>query len=719
MAQDDVEANYVVPTHLGASDSVGPIPIRTFYVGLAALVVGGTLAYGMYMRTRSLWWLLIGLVPIIMAIPFALPWLSPGAEHGMMHWLDFRIKRKRLDPQHLASLTKLRIEKGIIYLGDGPECRAVLALPTVNLDLASTSSKRRHRRQLGLLLDGISTHQIQLMVRAETQQGVPAIERMRRNLNPFSRQLADWLIGHHEYKDSIDRMRYIVVPAEDEQTLTDRLDTISNSFAQAGLEPQRIDDDGELKALVDSWWTWRPHAERFGPERIEERADHMLIDGEFVRVYAMSKPPASITTNWWQRLTDGDLPCDISVSLYQDDLHMTKTRLDMRHNALASSPLNPGRGLAMTQIATLRLALETKVRPWSAQILIVVRGPSQPVLERRCKRLVQQCKDLGADTLQVLKWEQYQGFTMAQPLCLPGFMPGRQFLAETGTLARTTIFGASTLQMRDGVPWGFSGASPVLLTTKHYRTGKHFGWFGRTGSGKGFGVRTYLARRHFADRLRIFMWDADDVHHEYSGRFCEFLEGISLKLRTIEDVQNIRLDPMWQVVAFDVSEMPGELQASAFAKVKLKVEEHCLAFPGETAFLVDEATTITEHPDQSGALALGHAVQTWRKRGVEVHVLTQRVTDWFGTAVGRKIQGNLSVKWYGAQEDTEVDEIARKAKLSTEEAERIAGAGIGQGVLVAFGRRVWADLYDHISPDEYRAYHTDAPETISSIRHIA
>jgi hypothetical protein len=145
------------------------------------------------------------------------------------------------------------------------------------------------------------------------------------------------------------------------------------------------------------------------------------------------------------------------------------------------------------------------------------------------------------------------------------------------------------------------------------------------------------------------------------------------------------------------------------------LETHVLAYPGRSAFVVDEATTLTDHPDTAGARALGDAVQKWRKFGIECHIVTQRVSDWLGTAIGRKIQGILSVKWYGAQEPAEIAEIARREHWTEEEAERIGGAGSGEGVLVAFDQRVWADLFDHCSDDEYGAFETDPPEKVEQI----
>ena len=81
---ETVDPPYLVPTHLGEGQSIGPIPVRTFYVVLAVgLLIGAPLAtlgrreFG----DVGLW---LGLVPVLLATPFALPWLDPPAEHGAL-----------------------------------------------------------------------------------------------------------------------------------------------------------------------------------------------------------------------------------------------------------------------------------------------------------------------------------------------------------------------------------------------------------------------------------------------------------------------------------------------------------------------------------------------------------------------------------------------------------------------------------------------------------
>jgi hypothetical protein len=707
---EETEALYAPPTHLSTSGSIGLIPDRTFYVMLSAFMLALVPAFVGF-KVWGLWGITVGLIPITLSTPFALWFLSPPFEHGLVQWPRYTLSRKVLLSQHHAWLRDVRIEDGVICLGRGKrrEYRAVIMMATVNLDLASVAGKRRHRGQIGRILDGIG-YPVQIVVRAETLPFVSSLERMRLHRNPHSRQLADWLAEHHKAKQAIDRRRYLIIPASSLDVLEERVGNVMRSFAQANLDAVRVDDQADLREILNTWWTWRADPERLGPERVDRHVREVQSDGRFARVYALNGVPGAITTNWWQRLLDGDLAIDMSIALEQQDLVLAKWRLDLKLNNLMSSSFSAGRMVAIEQVKQLRRDMEGRTRPWNMQVLLVIRGADKAQLERACSTFEQQIKDLGAK-VNLLRWEQYEGMVSAQPLCL-GTLPYRPLYVESGTVARCTPFSAATLQMLDGIPWGLAGSAPILLTTKNAKTGKHFGWFGFTGSGKGFAARMYLARRHFADRLRVFMWDADEVSHEYSGRFCEFLGGVALKIDSLEEMKRVQLDPLWQVVAVDVSDMPEHEQPAAFATWKHIVEKHVLEFPGETAFLVDEATTIAEARDQSGAMALGNAVQTWRKRGFEVHVITQRVSDWFDTRIGRKIQGSLAVKVYGAQEESEIYDVAKRVRWSDEERERISTAGIGNFLVVAFGRRVWADLYDHVADYEYAAYSTDPPERV-------
>jgi hypothetical protein len=111
--------------------------------------------------------------------------------------------------------------------------------------------------------------------------------------------------------------------------------------------------------------------------------------------------------------------------------------------------------------------------------------------------------------------------------------------------------------------------------------------------------------------------------------------------------------------------------------------------------------------DELGARTLGDLVRRGRHFGLEVHVLTQRVTDWFDTRIGRTIQGVAASKWFGQMEPRELWEIAPSLGITPEELDRIEKAGQGEGLLVTAGRRVWVNLYGHTSPAEFAMANTD------------
>ncbi len=75
-------------------------------------------------------------------------------------------------------------------------------------------------------------------------------------------------------------------------------------------------------------------------------------------------------------------------------------------------------------------------------------------------------------------------------------------------------------------------------------------------------------------------------------------------------------------------------------------------------------------------------VRRGRHFGLEVHVLTQRVTDWFDSRIGRTIQSVAASKWFGQMEGRELYEIAPSLGISSEERDRIEKAGQGEGLLV-------------------------------------
>ncbi len=78
-----------------------------------------------------------------------------------------------------------------------------------------------------------------------------------------------------------------------------------------------------------------------------------------------------------------------------------------------------------------------------------------------------------------------------------------------------------------------------------------------------------------------------------------------------------------------------------------------------------------------------------RHFGLKVHVLTQRVTDWFDGRIGRTIQSVAASKWLGQMEARELYGIAPSLGISPEERDPIEKARQGEGLLVTTVRRRW------------------------------
>src|SRR5216683_263589 len=100
---ETVDPPYLVPTHLREAQSIGPIPVRTFFVVLVSgLLLGAPVAAIAYEALGDVG-LLLGLLPIVLAAPFAVPWLDPPAEHGALLLLAF------LGQKVVRSVTWLRL----------------------------------------------------------------------------------------------------------------------------------------------------------------------------------------------------------------------------------------------------------------------------------------------------------------------------------------------------------------------------------------------------------------------------------------------------------------------------------------------------------------------------------------------------------------------------------------------------------------------------------
>ncbi|HVQ42379.1 MAG TPA: hypothetical protein VMS54_09235 [Vicinamibacterales bacterium] len=746
MSDDEsVDPPYLVPTHLREPQSIGPIPVRAFFVVLGVgLLLGAPVAtFGRREVGDIGLWLV--LVPIVLAIPFALPFLDPPAEHGCVHsamyiagkvvrhvtWTRWPPRQELLEADGVAAflavvnayrrrdtlgldeqpdIADLGVADGVVTV---PKLgvRAVYRVPTLNLDTASAASRRGARAQWGGVLNALP-HPIQVVIRGVPATTLPVLERIKAHGSAQAQDLAAWLGAHLHGAQLVDRERYLVVPAEDLEALGDRCASLEASMRRIGLPLERLASSEALRDALGGFLT--PRRGQFGPAIVDVgAADRLTVDGEHVRAFDIGKLPPAIVTDWASPLLDGDLPLDVSIDIEPLDLAWAKLQLDSRRNALESSALTPGRVVAIEQVAGLRMAYERRqTLPMRLSVTIVVRGSTRAELERRTKRLRQRVKDLGAEA-RLLRWEQRAGWLAVAPLRRPP-LPKRGHPVETGTVARTYPCSCGTLVVEGGVPFGVAASSPVTFSVAQPRKAgrkgwRHVCWYGSTGSGKSYSCKCYLSRERFANGLRIYGVDQDESE-EFSGRFCTYLGGSRVLISNVDAAEAFDFDQVANpdVVIWNLHRVHPRDRGAVFAALVRKLTAYLLATRGRRAALViDEAVTVTRQKD--GEDALYDVATRGRHYGLELHTLTQLATTWFNTEIGRAVQGTSANQWYGQLEDRERDEMVKNGvKFSRDELDLIERAGQGEGLLVTGGRRVWATLYGHTSPAEFAAFHTDS-----------
>ena len=186
-----------------------------------------------------------------------------------------------------------------------------------------------------------------------------------------------------------------------------------------------------------------------------------------------------------------------------------------------------------------------------------------------------------------------------------------------------------------------------------------------------------LSRERFANGLRIYGIDQDE-QQEYAGRFCAYLGGTAVPIRTLADAQAFHFPEVASpdVVLWDLHNSDEGDRGSSSPNSKPKLVSQVLANPGRAAFIVDEAVTVTE--DELGARTLGDLVRRGPHFGLEVHVhpARHRLVRQSHRADDPERRGLQVVRTDGARE---LYEIAPSLGISPKERERIEKAGQGEG----------------------------------------
>ena len=193
----------------------------------------------------------------------------------------------------------------------------------------------------------------------------PLVERIEGRGTPRAQALAGFLRTHATGTGLVQRERYLIVGAYDEDQLADRVRSIEDSLSRTGLQPQRLRDESRaehgLPDLVHRCWSGREATgTAVGPANLRIEPQSVSTDGQNCRTLVLSAWPCAVHTDWLGQLLDGPLPIDVALHIEPLDTEQMCSRLDAKLRQYNSSPPSAARDTAIEDAESLRRALERR-----------------------------------------------------------------------------------------------------------------------------------------------------------------------------------------------------------------------------------------------------------------------------------------------------------------------------------------------------------------------
>ena len=339
------------------------------------------------------------------------------------------------------------------------------------------------------------------------------------------RRLLRWLLGRSRHESLMHGQQFV---RDGARRLGARCDEVARQLGRSGLRTRRVDGRGYGELYRRCWTPELAHAQRFrvdldaytapivrgarpvleavdvddvvdevaavttdqgvtaallalgersladlvAPAGCEVRADHLRLDGQYVRVLALSAYPRTVAAGWLEPLVESDLPVEVSLhvrplpsadvirSLGHQLVQLQASRLlDARDGRL----VNPEREIAIEDAERLREALQRgHERVFSVSVYLLVRGATRQELDERTRRVEVLLDGMLAHSRRTL-WEQERGFRSCLPEGRDQLLVARNL--DTSALAATLPFVGSSLAMEQGLLYGVSVRSqtPVIL----------------------------------------------------------------------------------------------------------------------------------------------------------------------------------------------------------------------------------------------------------------
>ncbi|MFQ5382660.1 MAG: VirB4 family type IV secretion system protein, partial [Dehalococcoidia bacterium] len=271
------------------------------------------------------------------------------------------------------------------------------------------------------------------------------------------------------------------------------------------------------------------------PAGIEATRSHLIVEGRYVRVLALSDYPRYVHPNWLARLIDFGEPLDLSLHIEPLDSAATVRRLTHKLVELQSSRLLDARSgkissaereVAVEDVERLRDALQRgEERVFSVSLYICLRSGSQAAVEELNRRVETALGGMMASSRAAL-FEMLPGFLS----CLPA---GRDYLGryrnlDTTSTATMIPFTSSHLSMREGILYGISVHNNSLVIFDPFSReleNANKVVFAKSGAGKSYACKVE-ALRALMRGVEYYIIDPED---EY-GRICESVGGQYIRL---------------------------------------------------------------------------------------------------------------------------------------------------------------------------------------------
>jgi type IV secretory pathway VirB4 component len=275
--------------------------------------------------------------------------------------------------------------------------------------------------------------------------------------------------------------------------------------------------------------------DRVAPSAIEAARAHLLVDGQYFGVLALTEYPRYVYPNWLRRLVEFDEPLDLSLHVEPLDSGSTISSLTHKLVELQSSRMldlkggriaSAEREIAYEDVERLRDALQRgEERVFSVSLYLRLAASSQRGLDEMTRRVETTLGGMMAQARPAL-YEMLPAFLS----CLPAGQDhlGRFRNVDTTSLATMLPFTAGRLSMERGILYGIDARNRSLVIFDPFSQqleNANKVVFAKSGAGKSYACKVEALRALMLG-IVYYVIDPED---EYT-RLCQAVEGEYVRL---------------------------------------------------------------------------------------------------------------------------------------------------------------------------------------------